>query len=177
MVIDENDITTTIEKITRSIRFEYVDDGQPTKRNGRFGDDYSDDEGLARKVMNHYYKHIANKPKAENRKFYKAIGRLFSANLGMFNNNDMHFRVHLMSRNQAQCFHDDMPDEEKERIISRKINPNHRNSFITTVGFMAGRIDMKPMEKMREGIFRKQAIANRNYYKVNNWVENKNKNK
>ena len=35
--IDENDITTAIEKITKSIMYEYVDDGLPKPRNGDFG--------------------------------------------------------------------------------------------------------------------------------------------
>ena len=165
-IIDDNDITTVIEKIKKSIKYEYVDDGMAKPRNGRFHDSYDDDEDLARKVSNYFYKEVAGKPKKENRAFYRAIGALFAENLAMLKRNGLYFNIYLMSRSQAETFNNDMSDERKEEIIRRQTNPNHRNSYLTAIGFEECKSDAKMVDKMRDNILKKQAIHNKNYYKV-----------
>ena len=164
--VDKDDILTAIERIDKAIRFGFVDDGLPKRRNGNFEDEYDDDEDLARKIAVHYYENVANKPKTENKKFYKAIGHLFSTTLKMLKSSGLYFSIFIMSRSQAECFSEDMTDEEKERIIRRQVDPNHRNSFFTTIGYEENKADAKIMEKMRENILRKQSVANKNCYKV-----------
>ena len=165
--VREDDITTAIEKIKLAIKFEYVDDGLPQSRNGNFHDAYDDDEDLARKITNHFYKEIAGKPKKEHREFYRSIGALFAENLSMLKRNNLYFNVYLMSRDQAETFNENMSDERKEAIIRRQTNPNHRNSLLTAIGFEECKNDAKLIEKLRDNILKKQAIHNKNYYKVN----------
>ena len=165
--IDENDITTAVDKITKAIKFEYVDDGCPKSRNGGFEDEYQDDEDVARKIMIHFYKKIAKEDKKMHKKFYRKIGGLFSETLKMFKRNKLHYSVYLMSRNQAEEFNARMTDQEKERIIRREVNPNHRNSYLTAIGYENSKDEAKMLGKFRDGILRKQAIANKNYFKVN----------
>lgn len=164
--VDENDITTAIDRITKAIRFEYVDDGCPKSRNWGFEDEYEDDEDVARKIMIHFYKKIANGKKKLHKAFYRKIGGLFSEILKMFKRNKLHYSVYLMSRNQAEEFNSRMTDQEKERIIRREVNPNHRNSYLTAIGYEDNKDDAKMLGKFRDGILRKQAIANKNYFKV-----------
>ena len=164
--VDENDINTAIERITKSIMFEFVDDGLPKSRNGNFDGNYEDDEGLARKIMNHYYQNIARGEKKDHRTFYAAIGKLFSENLKFMKRNCLYYKVFLMSRSQAEEFTDEMSNTEKEAIIRREVDPNHRNSFVTIIGYEESRADGRIIEKLRDNILRKQAIANKNYFKV-----------
>ena len=164
--VEEDDITTAIDRITKAIKFEYVDDGCPKSRNGGFEDDYQDDEDLARRVMTHYYKRVAGEGKKDHRKFFEKIGRLFSENIKMLKRNNLHYSIYLMSRNQAEEFNSRMTDQEKERIIRREVNPNHRNSYLTIIGYENCKNDAKIIERLRDGILRKQAIANKNYFKV-----------
>ena len=164
--VDENDITTAIEKITKAITFEYVDDGCPRPRNGEFNDEYEDDEDVARGIMNHYYECVANDDKKNHKNFYAAIGRLFSENLKFIKRNNLYFKTFLMSRSQAEEFTNEMTDQEKERIIRREVFPNHRNSFLTIIGYEESKADGKIIGRLRDNILRKQAIANKNYFKV-----------
>ena len=165
-IVREDDILTAIEKITKSIKYEYVDDGEPRPRNGNFSDAYKDDEDLARKIMNHFYAVVVNEPKRKNRDFYRAIGNLFSENLLMLRRNHLYYNVFLMSRSQAETFSEDMTPEEKEAIIRRQVDPNHRNSFVTAIGFEENRTDERMITKLRDNILKKQAISNKNYFKV-----------
>ena len=165
-IINENDILTSIEKITKAIYFEYIDDGEPRSRNGSFSDNYHDDEAIARKIVNHFYDKIANQPKKNHKDFYRAIGNLFSTNLTMLKRNNLYFNIFLMSRSQAETFSEDMSNEQKEAIIRRETNPNHRNSFLCAVDYEGSKSDAKMIDKLRENILRKQSIYNKNYYKV-----------
>ena len=87
----------------------------------------------------------------------------------MLNASGLYYSIYIMSRSQAEDFHENMPDEEKERIIRRQTDPNHRNSFFTAIGFEENKADARIMEKMRENILRKQAVANKSCYKVRAW--------